>query len=391
MRSDMLCGGHAWNICDADKGIHTKVFLVAQLEQGRGFDIVEDWLLAAAKAGFENHRYYGHDRDVIEAWISKNKEDCRKVSTWMFQELRSFVYYRPTDEGKVFTPGVAYGSVHSEVEFRDRIVLDLRQDKDAKEGKRCEKCTQSFKYPVPAHKKDERCKSKHQPLGEPALAIHVKSGATDGMSYEEKQRFFNSVSAASGRAKSKAKGRFTQMLKPECIALLKGLGLSTQGKVAELQERLEEAMASHKGPDNDGDGGNAASGAGKSGKSSKKKANQKTGRKRKQRGNAARGGGPSSGAAVRGSRPAGRGRAAKRQRRAARPVQYQESDQEDDQNDSDWDGDEAPEGGEIWHCEHCSHPNSNQPPGSEGYVGCELCEPPGGFPDTSSEDEALAW
>jgi len=388
MRSDMLCGGHAWNICDADKGIHTKVFLVAQLEQGRGFDIVEDWLLAAAKAGFENHRYYGHDRDVIEAWISKNKEDCRKVTTWMFQELRSFVYYRPTDEGKVFTPGVAYGSVDSEVEFRDRIVLDLRQDKDAKEGKRCEKCTQSFKYPVPAHKKDERCKSKHQPLGEPALAIHVKSGATDGMSYEEKQRFFNSVSAASGRAKSKAKGRFTQMLKPECIALLKGLGLSTQGKVAELQERLEEAMASHKGPDNDGDGGNAASGAGKSGK---KKANQKTGRKRKQRGNAARGGGPSSGAAVRGSRPAGRGRAAKRQRRAARPVQYQESDQEDDQNDSDWDGDEAPEGGEIWHCEHCSHPNSNQPPGSEGYVGCELCEPPGGFPDTGSEDEAIAW
>jgi len=57
--ADMLCAFHAWNPCDGAKRKFTKVFTKDQVEQGRGFALVEEWLASAAGAGYENNRFYG--------------------------------------------------------------------------------------------------------------------------------------------------------------------------------------------------------------------------------------------------------------------------------------------------------------------------------------------
>jgi len=374
---DMLCGGHAYNVCDGDKGIHSRVFTRDQIAQNRGFDLIEDWLYSAAGAGFENHRYYGHDADVIMAWVAKNKVDPRECATWRFRDLRSFVYYRETDSGKEYIPGVAYGALHSEVEFVDRIVLDLRQDKAAG-GARCEKCTQAFKKPAFAHKKGEECPSKKTRLGEPALAVHVKSGLTDGMDYEEKQQYFNSLASRRSKAKAKAKGRFSTMLKRDCITLLEGLGLSTEGVVAELQQRLEEALG------NQAEQGKEQKKGAKKLKGAKKGA-QKGAKKRHQRveEKAARGNKKAARANARAAAPA-----AKRRRKAARRVDYEESDPEE--ADEEWQeeeeaGQESEDETVSWCCEACGHPNHGPPPGSVDFAGCELCE--AGLSEEASEVE----
>jgi len=390
MRSDMLPPGHAWNPCDGDKGIHTKVFTSDQIEQGRGFDLVEDWLMSAAGAGFENHRYYGHDADVIEDWVSNNKLQYRDQKTWRFRDLRSFVYHRETDEGTNYTPGIAYGAVHSDVEFADRILLDLRHDKEAG-GPRCEKCTQRFKRPTPAHKKGQegKCPSKHQRLGEPALAVHVRSGLTDGMDYEEKQAYFNKL--ASGRAikKTKAKGRFAGMLKQECVRLLKMLGLSTEGNVPELRQRLQMAVDGGAELRCEPDGGDSAvrrkvsskEGSKKGAKKAAQKAahkrdrmdeelNMPGSRPRKQ---------PSKERVAPESRP---------KRKAAQVETYSELDRESEQEaseGSDWQAD-----CEEWECEACNHPNFGPPPNTSDFEGCELC----GWPEPGSkegEESESSW
>jgi len=373
MRADMLCGGHAWNVCDGDKGIHTKVFLRDQVKEGRGFDLVEDWLYSAAGAGFDNHRYYGHDADIIMSWCKKNKLEARDMASWRFRDLRSFVYCRETDEGKVFTPGVAYGALHSEVEFADRIVLDLRHDKEAG-GARCEKCIQRFKKACKAHGKGEECPSKQQRLGEPALAIHVKSGITDSMDYEEKQTYFNSLAARRSKAKAKAKGRFSDMLKPECIRLLQRLGLPSDGTVDELRVRLEGALKP------EAEGGSPVQEA-----TEQKQRGAKKGAKR---GAGRRGAGKRSqpaqekasstkkAATALAAASTSAAPAARQRRKAARRVNYNESEQEDEE-DEEWRYNEAEEDSEdepvVWTCEICTHENSGAAPGSKNFQGCELC------------------
>eukprot|EP00808_Paulinella_micropora_P021395 g82646.t1 len=240
------CANHAWNPYDAAKRNLSSTFRRDQ-EQGIGFSLVEDWLESASAAGFTNARLHGAEMDVISAWAEKNKLNPRGSTSWNFRELRSFKYSQDTTTGKVFSvPGVAYGAFVSNVRDADRVVLDFRPDSEA--GVLCEFCTQATKSPQPGHKGGTKCPNRR------GGATGVQSGYrleqsddTAEMGREEKIRHFANLKTKRRGKKQAAKGHFARLLKPQCIASLRQMGLPEDGTVHELRKRLETAAGSGKG------------------------------------------------------------------------------------------------------------------------------------------------
>lgn len=241
VEAHVLCPNHAWNPCDGAKRNLTRVFTKDQVEQGCGFSLVSDWLESASNAGYSNVRLYGHEMDVILAWSEQNKIKFRGITGWQFPSMRSFKYSQDTDAGKVFSlPGVAYGAFTSDVRDAQRVVLDMRPDDVA--GLRCEFCTQATKSPQPAHKKDETCPNRRGGVtGVESGFVLEQSDATAGMDREEKIKFFKNLKNRQRAKKKRVKGKYSSVPKAQCVTLLEAMGLPTDGKVAELRARLDEA------------------------------------------------------------------------------------------------------------------------------------------------------
>eukprot|EP00808_Paulinella_micropora_P012703 g31448.t1 len=148
---------------------------VQRLVRGTSFELVQEWLLSAERALFDNEVLFAFTTGEYNAFLREctSVPTPRQKTSWALTKLRSYVFHRtdPNTCERVYTPGVAYGAYNSLAEETDRVVMDMRTDDEAGFD-RCELCTQAKRQPSPGHARGARncpIANSKEPPREPVL------------------------------------------------------------------------------------------------------------------------------------------------------------------------------------------------------------------------------